>query len=913
MNIRKIAIVAILIGLGAAYWAVGLYTDWLWFDNLGYSSVFLTMLLSQWGIRFLAWVFFFLFLYLNLISMRDTWRELSLPSLNERIVVNILGRIVTPQRVTFFLFGGSLLLSFLLSSYTTTLWLEARQFFQGVSFGISEPIFQRDVSFYVFQLPFLRSLYAYLLTVVITTILIVGTIYFIFHPPVEVGRRNPLMLFRRGEGHLSLLFALVFLLKAGDYRLQIYELMFSTRGVIFGPGFTDLHANLPALKILFLLALAGSVILIFNIFRRQTRLIFICVGLLVGVSLVAGSIYPALIQKFKVDPNEMVCERPFLEHNINFTLKAFDLDNIRKEKYPVSQTLDWEALESASSTLQNVRLWDYRPLLQTYNQLQGFRRYYEFVDVDTDRYFIDGEYKQVMLAARELNQNLLDPQAKTWVNLHLQYTHGYGLTMSPVARVTPQGLPEFNVRDIPLVSKDDLAVECPGIYYGELSGKYVIVNTKTPEFDYSQGDTNAYIHYEGKGGVLLDNPVKRLLYALKFSDYRIFLSGEITGESRIMFNRSIQERVNTIAPFLKYDGDPYLVIDEGKLFWILDAYTTSNCFPYSKPYGEINYMRNSVKVVVDAYEGTIDFFLVDPSDPFALTYANIFPGLFKPFEEMPTGLKEHLRYPEVYLHTQARIYATFHMQDPVVFYNKEDLWNIPNEKYAGATQAMEPYYTILQLPGKTEPEFVLILPFTPGNRDNMIAWMAGRCDGENYGELLVYDFPKDKVIYGPMQIETRIDQNTLISQQLSLWDQKGSRVIRGNLLVLPVGDSILYVEPVFLEADQSQLPELARVIVGFHEKVVMEPTLGEALISLFGSRETPDPGVTDEPEKTHELGTPGDPPALPATFPELAARAQQQFEQAQEKMKEGDWAGYGKALDELGKTLQELNKASEGL
>ncbi|MGI5876734.1 MAG: UPF0182 family protein, partial [Dethiobacteria bacterium] len=437
--------------------------------------------------------------------------------------------------------------------------------------------------------------------------------------------------------------------------------------------------------------------------------------------------------------------------------------------------------------------------------------------------------------------------------------------------------------------------------------------TKTPEFDYSQGDTNAYIHYEGKGGVLLDNPVKRLLYALKFSDYRIFLSGEITGESRIMFNRSIQERVNTIAPFLKYDGDPYLVIDEGKLFWILDAYTTSNRFPYAKPYGEINYMRNSVKVVVDAYEGTIDFFLVDPSDPFALTYANIFPGLFKPFEEMPAGLKEHLRYPEVYLHTQARIYATFHMQDPVVFYNKEDLWNIPNEKYAGATQAMEPYYTILQLPGKTEPEFVLILPFTPGNRDNMIAWMAGRCDGENYGELLVYEFPKDKVIYGPMQIETRIDQNTLISQQLSLWDQKGSRVIRGNLLVLPVGDSILYVEPVFLEADQSQLPELARVIVGFHEKVVMEPTLGEALISLFGSRETPDPGVTNDPEKTHELGTPGDPPALPATFPELAARAQQQFEQAQEKMKEGDWAGYGKALDELGKTLQELNKASEGL
>jgi len=374
-----------------------------------------------------------------------------------------------------------------------------------------------------------------------------------------------------------------------------------------------------------------------------------------------------------------------------------------------------------------------------------------------------------------------------------------------------------------------------------------------------------------------------------------------------MFKRRIQERAKEIAPFLQYDGDPYLVINEGKLFWILDAYTTSNRFPYAKPYGNINYMRNSVKVVVDAYEGTVNLFLVDPSDPFALTYDAIFPGLFKPLEEMPAGLLEHLRYPEVFLHTQARIYADFHMQDPVVFYNKEDLWNIPNEKYAGATQAMEPYYTILQLPGKEGPEFVLILPFTPGTRDNMIAWMAGRCDWENYGELLVYEFPKDKVIYGPMQIETRIDQNTLISQQLSLWDQKGSRVIRGNLLVLPVGDSILYVEPVFLEADQSELPELARVIVGFHEKVVMEPTLEEALISLFGSR---------EPSKPEETGTqpgtpgaePGDPVAPPATIPELAAKAQALFEQAREKMQQGDWAGYGKVLDELEKALQDLNR-----
>jgi uncharacterized membrane protein (UPF0182 family) len=442
-----------------------------------------------------------------------------------------------------------------------------------------------------------------------------------------------------------------------------------------------------------------------------------------------------------------------------------------------------------------------------------------------------------------------------------------------------------------------------------MSSDYVIVNTRTPEFNYPMGDTNVYTHYEGKGGVPLSNTGRKLLYALKFSDYRILLSGEITGQSRIMFNRRIKERV------AKIDTDPYLVLSSGRLFWVLDAYTISRTFPYAEPFDGINYMRNSVKVIVDAYNGSVDFYIADPSDPLILTYAQIFPGLFQDLQEMPAELFAHLRYPETFLSLQARVYATYHMTDPVVFYNREDLWQIPNEKYAGSIQPVEPYYTILQLPEEEEPEFVLMLPFTPARKDNMIAWMAGRCDGENYGELLVYLFPKDRVVYGPMQIETRIDQNTLISQQLSLWDQRGSRVIRGNLLVLPVNDSVLYIEPVFLQADQSELPELARVIVAFQDVVVMEPTLEQALLSAFGvsktpapEREKPDVQVEPVPGEITEPPTPG--LELPANVPELARRAQELFQQAQERLKSGDWAGYGQLLQELEQTLEELARVS---
>ncbi len=908
MRLRSWLFFAFFVLLGLVFWGIGIYTDWLWFNSLGLDEVFLTIIMTRWAVRLAAWLFFFLFLFLNLLFLRGAVLNLPNLELREKLVTGPLGRWFSPGRITGFFLAGSLFFSFLFTAYTGNLWLEVQQFFKGVPFGVSEPIFGQDASFYVFVLPFWRSLYSYLQALLLLTILVVGIIYFIINPPVQVGRRFVFLPYR-GQAHISLLLALSFLLKAGDYRLQMYELLFSPRGYTFGPGYTDINASLPALWILFYLALAIAALLVVNVFRRQFRLIFLSIAVLVIASLGLGSIYPALVQQFRVEPNEFAFEHPFIEHNIALTLQAFALARVRTENYPVLPRLGWDDLAKAAGTIENVRLWDYRPLRQTYNQLQGIRPYYEFVDVDTDRYYLDGEYRQVMLSARELNTNALPTQAQTWINLRLQYTHGYGLAMSPVARVTPQGLPEFVIGDIPVVATAGLVVERPEIYYGEISKDYVIVNTNTPELNYPMGDTNVFTHYEGEGGVLLDSFARRLLFALRFSDYRILISGEIHPESRIKFKRNIRERVAHIAPFLRYDRDPYLVLHEGRLFWIIDAYTTSNRFPYAQPYGGINYMRNPVKAVIDAYNGHVDFFIVDPADALITTYARIFPGLFKTLEEMPEGLRAHIRYPETYFSVQAQVFATYHMYDPVVFYNREDLWQVPMEKYFGATQAVEPYYTVLQLPGETKPEFVLMQPFTPARRDNMIAWMAGRSDGENYGEILVYLFPKDRVIFGPMQIETRIDQNPVISQQLTLWDQRGSRAIRGNLLVLPINGAILYVEPVFLQAEQSELPELVRVIVGFGETVVMEPTLEQALVSLFGR-----PGVP--PVTQPLLPQPGEPapppqPGLPeapvaVTIPELARRAQQLFEEAQAKQRAGDWAGYGRALDELGRVLHEL-------
>ncbi|MDI3533765.1 MAG: uncharacterized protein PWQ82_130 [Thermosediminibacterales bacterium] len=890
-----VAVIAIIFMFG------NLYLEWLWFGALGYSRVFITMIASQWGIRIISWAIYFLFILANLLMIKGAVRDfLNRESSDDKIINLPYQRPDLTRRLNIIFIIASAVLAFMFSSYTGSYWLTIQQFFNKASFGYEDPIFNKDVGFYVFNLPFYQIFYQYLISMFALTFIAVTAIYFLSNPP----RRSEkgFILLPKGQKHVSILLALVLLTKAWGYRLDAYRLLYSPRGVAFGASYTDIHAQLPGLRILMFIALLLAGLLILNMFIKRAKLIVYTLAVFLIASVLLGNVYPGLIQKFQVEPNEFNKEKPYIEYNIKFTQKGYGLDKIESKIFPAEDGLTFEDIKEASGTLNNVRLWDYRPLKQTYSQLQEIRPYYKFKQIDTDRYIINGVYRQVMLAARELDQTKLSERAQTWVNKRLQYTHGYGIAMSPVNEITTEGLPRLFIKNIPPRSEIDIEVKRPEIYYGELTDEYVIVKTTTKEFDYPKGGTNAYTTYEGKGGVPLGSIGRRLLYALKFGDYKMLLSGSLTSESRIMYDRNIKRRISKIAPFLKYDRDPYLVINEGRLFWIQDAYTVTDMFPYSEPYQGINYIRNPIKVVVDAYNGDVKFYLIEPEEPIAKSLSGVFPTLFRSIDEMPEGIRPHIRYPEDLFTIQAGIYTIYHMNDPKVFYNKEDQWQIPNEVFAGETQPVEPYYTIIQLPGEQEPEYVLMQPYSPITKNVMISWMAGRSDGDNYGKLVVYLFPKEKLVYGPSQIEAKIDQNSQISQQLTLWNQRGSSVIRGNLLVLPIKNSIMYVEPIFLQAEQSQLPELIRVIVAYGDNVVMERSLGEALSRIFGA-EAPPIEVTPPPKEL--------PPEEPRTIKELINKANELFNTAQDRQRVGDWAGYGDALKQLEEVLRQLQDAAK--
>ncbi|MFW6281569.1 MAG: UPF0182 family protein, partial [bacterium] len=735
----------------------------------------------------------------------------------------------------------------------------------------------------------------------------------------------------RGKKHMTILVSIFLFLKAWDYRLSMYELLYSERGVAFGASYTDINANLLGLRILFIIAIVIGILLLFSLFRRNYKIIFWGLGFWLITSLIFGGIYPNFVQRFQVEPNELARESTYISHNIDMTLKAYNLDDIEKNKFDVKNNLEEKDLDEFDDIIQNVRLWDSRPIKSTYSQLQELRQYYTFNDIDIDRYYIDGEYRQVMLAPREINQQKLPQRAQTWINKTLQYTHGFGIAMNSVGEVTGDGLPEFLFKDIPPQTNTDIELNNSSVYYGELTDDYVISNTHAREFHYPSGDQNIFTSYDGSGGIKANNIFRKSLFALRFGELKFLLSDDIHADSRIMFNRQISKRVKQVAPFLKFDQDPYAVIANGKIYWIQDAYTTTDKYPYSEPYpGVGNYIRNSIKVVIDAYNGSMDFYIVDEEDPLAQTYKNIFPDLFTSGEKMPEELKSHLRYPVDYFKIQTDIYQIYHMTDPNEFYNKEDVWEIPQEKYSGSTIDMEPYYMINQLPGKDEPEFLLMLPFTPAQRNNMISWMAARNDGDKLGELFQYNFPKDSLVYGPNQIESRIDQHGEISQTLTLWSQRGSRVIRGNLLVIPIRNSILYIEPVFLESENGQLPELRKVIVSYRNKIAMESDLTRALEVVFGEREADYTEEVqeelDEVEEMEEEGvevpeteTDGEdgeeepepeesPGELPESVQELTREARDLYSQAISAQREGDWEKYGEKLSQLEEVLNKLDE-----
>lgn len=913
--------VALLI-FSMSYWIATLYTDWLWFSSLEYQSVFLTVLLTEMGLRITVGLIFFAFILFNLLFARNFILQQIEKFQNQRRQMfdeNVIAMqqppieewlsMINKRSVGFIFVITSVLLAFMTSGAFSGDWITIQKFLNSTTFGTLDPIFQKDIGFYVFQLPFYQFILGFLTWTVVVTALSVAAIYFFFESITNNGR---IELVKSGQArfHLSALAALYFLFKAVDFYLNRYMLLFSESGVVYGAGYTDVNVNLLALLVLAILSLLTAVIIMVNTVAKRFNLVMYSVVGLIVTAIILNGVVPSLVERFMVLPNQFHREEPFIAHNIEFTRAAYNLDKVEVASFPAGRVLQAQDIQENRATIDNIRLWDWKPLKQTYAQLQEMRLYYEFSDIDIDRYIIDGQIRQVMLAPREMNIDKLPVQAQTWVNQHLVYTHGYGVAMSPVNEVTTEGLPEFFIKDIPPVGIADIPITTPEIYFGEKSNQYVIVNTKTPEFNYPMGNQNVHTSYKVDTGINVGSLTRQLIFAYVLSDYKLLFTGDITSESQVLMHRNIRERVPKIAPFLTFDNDPYIVISEGKLYWMWDAYTSTNMYPYSEPYRpDINYLRNSVKVVVDAYTGLVDFYIADFEDPIIKVYESIFPEMFKNLDEMPADLRSHVRYPIDLFSIQAAMYTTYHMQNTQVFYNKEDRWQLPTEVFAGEQIRMEPYYTIIELPDSEGPEFVQILPFTPTNRMNMIGWLAGRSDGDNYGRLLVYEFPKQELVYGPMQIEARIDQDGAISQQLTLWGQRGVSVIRGNLLVIPVDDGIIYVEPLYLKAEQSAMPELRRVIVAHGDRVVMEPTLEAALKRLFGAdtgapaAPSPQPGVPPTDDVTQP-----DVVIPDRTIADLAREAERFYNEAQERLRNGDWAGYGESQQRLKEVLEQLSR-----
>jgi len=863
------------------------YTDWLFFVETGFNQVFLTVLYAKTGVGLFFGLFLFAVIMANLMYANRAKFPYSgislLGSGNFRMNRNDANNFVKPLAGI-----ATVILSLLAANWGAMRWEDALLFMNGVNVGSVDPVIGKDIGFYLFSLPFWEILKGFAGFALLAAAALSGAVYYVRGGIILTERAASLD--EKVRRHLAILVGIFASVVAAGFYLESYSLLFSNKGAFYGAGYVDVNSRLLTYQgLTFLTPLAG-LLLTAGIWKGTWRVALLPALVVIALYVIGIRVYPALLQKFKVAPNELALETPYIENNIKFTRFGFDLEKIETVPFDVDSKLTATDIANNEATIKNIRLWDHAPLLKTYSQLQQIRTYYKFFDVDNDRYKVNGEYMQVMLSPRELSY--ADLPSKNWINERLIFTHGNGITFGPVSRISKEGLPEFFVKDIPPVSLADIKVTRPEIYFGELSNDYVVVKTKVPEFSYPTATGNINTTYAGKGGVPIDSLFRKALFAAKFKTEKILLSSDISAESRIIYNRNINERLRTIAPFLRFDGDPYMVVDAGgRLKWMIDAYTHSDRLPYSKPLkGGINYMRNSVKATIDAYDGTVDFYISDPNDVLTKVYARMFPGLFKPLTAMPTDMRSHVRYPHQFLQLQAAMFAAYHMTDPKVFYNKENLWQIP----ALGEKPMEPYYTIMKLPGEKVEEYILLLPFTPSKRDNLAAWLTARCDGENYGKIRAYTFPRDRLIFGPKQIDARINQDSFISQQLTLWSQRGSEVIRGSMLVIPIEKSLLYVQPLFLAADKAGLPELKRVIVAFGDQVVMEENLELALQRLFGEKKV----VTTE-AATATPTTKGSPTTL-------AKEAMSIYEKATTMQRQGNWTGYGEELRKLEQILKQM-------
>jgi len=914
--------VLVALGIGFIFFGriVAVYLSALWFGSLGYSQVY-------WYIFKLKIGLFLLFGALTAIMLRATFwlfQKLFGSSAFEprTIVVNNQpvqfspGRIIRPLAWVISLAVGLIYGLSLKES-----WQKFALYLHRPQTGNPDPMFGKPLGFYLFSLPVYDAVSSWLSGV--TFIILVAAIAYSFLGiPQKV--LKPSLRWSAGSAFSAVCVALALFLLVLSWRtyLSRFPALWEDHQIFAGVTYTEAHYSLPALLFVAIALIIAAIVALINAFVvRRFSLLLIGIGIPVLVYIVGVVLIPAYVQSFVVKPNEIDRESPFIAHNIEWTRRGFALDQIQLREFPAETQIESLDLPNNRQTMENIRLWDWKALQDTLKQIQAIRTYYDFPDVDVDRYSVAGQTRQMMTAAREINDDRLPTTSRNWINERLIYTHGYGVTMNTANGFTTEGLPQFVLSNMPMQSSaSDVKVSRPEIYFGQLTDRYVYVKTKQKEFDYPQGDANNYSTYEGNGGIPIGGSLRRTLLAWAVGDLsKLPFSDDVTSESRLLINRNIRELVNGVAPFLVYDRDPYIVVsNEGRLFWIIDAFTQSASYPYSTHHDvggkSVNYIRNSVKVVIDAYHGAAQFYVFDKEDPLIAAYRAVFPSLFRDASEMPADIRMHIRYPETLIRAQGEVFGLYHTHNAKVFFQREDVWSVAqqvilNDQSKRETQPIDPYYVLMQLPGEAKKsEFVIILPFTPANRNNMIGWMAGRCDPENYGKLQVYNFPASRLIDGPLQIEARIDQDPTLSGQFTLWNQQGSRVIRGHLLVIPIGRSLLYVEPIYLQAQQSPMPELRLVVLATQEKLGYGPNFAAAMTSLFGEAAKPTETKPTEATPSESPGQQKPGPSPSETLQQLINRAIQEFDDYQRLTAQGKLGEAGQKLEQHRRTLEEIRR-----
>ncbi|HEX2029818.1 MAG TPA: UPF0182 family protein [Actinomycetota bacterium] len=915
--------IAALVVLGAVLGALsGFYIDILWFREVRYSSVFWTRFWSRVGLALVFGLVFFALMYVNLLIVRAIRPRYRPFSPEEEMLERY--RAAFEPYVRWLLPAVSLLFAVFAAAGVAGQW-ETFQLWRasgGVAVGTEDPVFFRDAAFYLLSLPFQQFVQSWLFTSLIVITLATAAAHYLWggiRLRAAADRVTPQV-----KAHLSVLLGLIVLVRAWGYRLGQFDLLFSERGTVTGASYTDVNAQLPALKLLVVISIVAAVLFLVNIRLRGWALPVLALGLLVLASVVAGAIYPAIVQRFRVAPQELQQERPFIRHNIRFTRMAFGLDDVREQSFDAEPQVTPEELEAANTTVSNLRLWNPDTLRNAYLQLQRIRPYYEFTDVDVDRYEIDGQRRLVMLSVRNIDQTGIPGGGRTWQNQHLVYTHGFGAAASRVDQVTPAGAPAFVLRDIPPVGSLTEELEQPRVYFQDDSSvPYVAVDTGTQELDYPVGQNGQeeLTEYTGEGGIDVGGFVRRLAFAWRYRDVNLLISNLITSESRMLINVDLPTRVTKIAPFLQYDHDPYGAIVDGRFVWIWDAYTVSDTFPYSERVdlptmtggalsGQANYIRNSVKVVVDAFDGTTTFYRMEEDDPIVEAWSRVFPGLFTPVSEASLDLRAHFRYPENLFQVQAHQYANYHVTNPDQFYQKEDFWAVPRvaRNPQEDPSELEPYYVLLTLPGQTEEKFLLFVPFTPADRPNMVGWLAASGDPEDYGEMMSFEFSAENVT-GPAQATALISQDTEVSREVSLFDQLGSDVIYGDILAIPIGESFLYIQPLYLQSSQEEtaIPEMKRIVVVNGERVAFGASLAETLALAIG--EAP-PEEEPTPPDEEPTPPPEDEPGPPADVAELLLEAERHFEAAEEALRRGDLATYQREIEAARALIEEALELS---